>query len=181
MLIVNEADSDTADQTLQNNINSGLPPCCCRLTETAQRIAADETLQGNIDANMQADTAQANADAAARALIQGDVDQNEADSDTVDQTLQNNINSEAATRAVADSTETAQRIAADETLQGNIDANMQADTAQANADAAARALIQGDVDQNEADSDTATRRCATTLTLRLPLCCYTNRDSQYCC
>ena len=52
-----------------------------------------------------------------------------------------------ATRAAADSTETAQRIAADQTLQGNIDANMQADTAQANADAAARALIQGDVDR----------------------------------
>ncbi|MBT6163751.1 MAG: hypothetical protein HOH92_08635, partial [Crocinitomicaceae bacterium] len=117
--------------------------------------AADNTLQSNIDANMSADTAQASADAAARALIQQDVDGNEADSDTADNTLQSNIDAEAATRATADSTETAQRIAADNTLQSNIDANTTADTTQASADAAARALIQSDVDTNEADSDIA--------------------------
>ena len=88
-------------------------------TETAQRIAADNTLQGNIES------------------VQGDVNQNEADSDSADEALAADLADEAEARAAADSTETAQRIAADNTLQGNIES------------------VQGDVNQNEADSDAA--------------------------
>ena len=72
------------------------------------------------------------------------VDQNQADSDAADATLQAAIDANAA----ADAEESAAGNAADAALQDDIDAN------EADNDAAIEA-VQGDVDQNELNSDTA--------------------------
>ena len=66
--------------------------------------------------------------------VQSDVNQNEADADEA-------IASEAAAREAADTTETAARVAGDE--------------AEASTRAAAISALQADVDQNEADADSA--------------------------
>jgi surfactin synthase thioesterase subunit len=180
----NETASDTADATLQTNIDAVQADVDANETAANTAIAAvqadvdanetasdtaDATLQTNIDA-VQADV-DANETAAntAIAAVQADVDANETASDTADATLQTNIdavqadvdaNETAANTAIAavqadvDANETASDTA-DATLQTNIDA-VQADV-DANETAAntAIAAVQADVDANETASDTA--------------------------
>ena len=74
--------------------------------ETSARIAADAVLQADIDANEATATTDRAAIrsefAAADAAIQADIDANESSSDAADVTLQSNIDSEQAARIAAD-------------------------------------------------------------------------------
>jgi hypothetical protein len=137
--------------------------------EAALRLAADTTLQSNIDAEearavaaegvltadlaaevanrISAISAENTAMLAAVAGVQADVDQNESDADA------------------AISAEEARAIAAEGVLTSNLASEItnrtNADAFEANLSAVARAAIQADVDQNEADSD-ASHASATT-------------------
>ncbi|MBE33513.1 hypothetical protein CL647_05345, partial [bacterium] len=153
----NEADSDSADTTLQENIDS---------LDTAYK-AADVALitevETVVNTLMDEDTAIRGDFAAADAAMQADVNQNEADSDSADTTLQENIDSldtayKAADVALITEVETVVNTLMDEdtAIRGDFAA---ADTALSasltTAYEAADTAIQADVNQNEADSDSA--------------------------
>jgi hypothetical protein len=130
-----------ADTTLQGNIDA----------EETRALAAEGVLQGNISAlsssALVARTAMETFFAGELSTLQADVDQNESDADA------------------AISAEEARAIAAEGVLTSNLAAEItnrtNADAFEANLSAVARAAIQADVDQNEADSD-ASHAAATT-------------------
>ena len=133
--------------------------------EAATRTSADDALSSRLDV-LEADPttqtlldAESTARAAAIALVQGDVDQNEADADAADSALSGRLDvleadpttatAVAAVQGDVDQNE-ADSDAADAALSGRLDV-LEADPTTA----AAVAAVQADVDQNEADSDAA--------------------------
>ena len=131
----NELDSDAADGTLQDNINTVQGDVDQNETDSD---AADVTLQGNIN------------------TVQNDVNQNEIDSDAADVTLQGNINT---VQDELDASQTGAGLGTDGAYTANgsttyLTGSTSLVDADEDLDAAMKAL-QDDVDANELASDNA--------------------------